>query len=83
MLYSISVETIKLVGYYNCNYSSPEITFNSPTDLDDDRKLVIITLEFPPDGNDLNLKFKTEDLIIKTKKLESGLKKLIQSTKKI
>jgi hypothetical protein len=48
----MTLETVKLVGYWNKDLNNPEITFKVPETIDD-KELVVITLTRVKDDSEL------------------------------
>ncbi len=76
------MEEFKFVGYWNGDVINPEITFSVP-EINSNKKLVLITINIVPDNKEVALKFRLNDLNSKTKKLNRGLKNLVNSTKRL
>lgn len=73
------MDRVKLVGYWNGSSTSPEITFNTPTDIEDTRKLVIIYLE--PVYQAPKVDKEVKGLSKKTKNLAKSLDKALKALK--
>lgn len=77
------IEKFKLVGYWNCNLETPEITFNPPESELDSRKLVIINLEIVPDVTEDAICGNVRKLAAEGRRINRGLRSLLDSTRRL